>query len=346
MDNNVWKEVSWKSPSNIAIVKYWGKHGNQLPNNPSLSLTLSQCYSSTSIRFRESDQLAVSFLFEGVENTAFSQRIEKFLHSILQQMPFLAQLEMVINSANSFPHSAGIASSASSMSALALGLCSVEETVSGKTYTKDEFLKKASILARLASGSASRSVYGGYVEWGEHASFAGSSNMCSSRVEEIHPVFENWYDAVLIVHKGKKNFSSTKGHTMMSENPYSAIRYQQANENLGRLLQILKEGDVEAFIELTEIEALTLHAMMMTSGIGYFEMKPNSLKIMELIRVFRKDTGVKLAFTLDAGPNIHLLYAPDEREKVLPFIKNQLAPFCQNEMWIDDHIGQGPEKIG
>ncbi len=340
-----WNEVAWKSPSNIAVVKYWGKHGRQLPNNPSLSLTLSECYSTTHIRFRTADSLRITFFFEGNQNDSFCTRVEKFIHNILPEMPFLSTMELVIDSGNSFPHSAGIASSASSMSALALCLCSMEEAISGKALTTDDFMRKASRLSRLASGSASRSVYGGYVEWGKHLSLPQASDEYGTPIESVHAAFKNWYDAVLIVHSGKKNFSSTKGHTLMAENPYSAVRYAQADAHLGKLVEILKNGDVDAFIALCEIEALTLHAMMMTSGVGYFEMKPNSLKIMELIREFRASTGVKLAFTLDAGPNIHLLYPEESRTRVLPFIREQLSPLCQNQQWIDDKLGNGPEKI-
>lgn len=340
-----WNTVSWKSPSNIAIVKYWGKHGKQLPNNPSLSLTLSNCYSTTSIRFKSSKQLQISFVFEGNQNGAFEDRIKNFIQSILPDMPCLSTLQLDIASNNSFPHSAGIASSASSMSGLALCLCNIEEVVTGNRLDKSDFFRKASTLARLASGSASRSVYSGFAQWGKHTDVKIASDEYSTEVSEVHPAFKNWYDSVLIVHKGKKNFSSTKGHTLMAENPYSAIRYKQANEHLGKLVGILKSGNVDAFIKLCEIEALTLHAMMMTSGTGYFEMKPNSLIIMELLREFRDETGVKLAFTLDAGPNIHLLYPPESRDKVLPFIKNNLLPYCQDKTWIDDCAGSGPQKM-
>lgn len=340
-----WEEVSWNSPSNIAIVKYWGKHGNQLPNNPSISLTLSNCYSTTSIRFKSSEELKISFIFEGNRNLVFEERINQFIRSILSEMPFLASLQLDIASENSFPHSAGIASSASSMSALALCLCSIEEAVTGIKLGENEFLQKASTLARLGSGSASRSVYGGFVEWGNHADVKYATDHFSTPITSVNPVFNNWFDSVLIVHKGKKNFSSTKGHTLMAENPYSAIRYKQANEHLSELVEMLASGNVDGFINLCEIEALTLHAMMMTSGTGYFEMKPNSLKIMELIRDFREQTGTKLAFTLDAGPNIHLLYPPEARDKVLPFIKNELLPYCQDETWIDDCAGTGPQKL-
>lgn len=342
---NEWNTVSWRSPSNIAIVKYWGKHGNQLPNNPSLSLTLSNCYSTTSIRFKSSKKLEISFVFEGNRNEAFEERIERFIRSILPDMPFLSTLKLDIASNNSFPHSAGIASSASSMSALALCLTSIEEVVTGVKLEKSTFLQKASTLARLASGSAARSVYGGFSQWGKHQKVYVASDEYSTPVAEVHAAFNNWFDSVLIVHKGKKNFSSTKGHTLMADNPYSEIRYKQANEHLGKLVDILESGDVDAFINLCEIEALTLHAMMMTSGPGYFEMKPNSLKIMELIREFRAQTGVKIAFTLDAGPNIHLLYPPESRNEVLPFIKKRLLPFCQEMAWIDDCAGHGPEKL-
>ena len=139
--------VAWKSPSNLAIVKYWAKHGNQLPRNPSLSITLSEAVTNTAISFdieKGRSSMEVDFLFEGKENIAFKTRIEKFLNSISNYLPFLTHSRLEINSENSFPHSSGIASSASSMSALALCLCDIENQLKGSIVDSSFFNKKAS----------------------------------------------------------------------------------------------------------------------------------------------------------------------------------------------------------
>ncbi len=338
------KKAGWRSPSNIAIVKYWGKHGNQLPNNASLSMTLDSCYSETYVTWIERDEPELEFTFEGEPNPKFEARIQKFLNSINENYPFLKKGLLKIESFNSFPHSAGIASSASAMSALALCIVSLKDELSGNAQDEAAFLKEASVLARLASGSASRSVYGGWAAWGKHDAILASSNEYAVPVY-AHENFKNWYDAVLIVHSGLKNFSSTIGHGMMSQNPYSEMRYANAVLELADLSKAMQKGDVEAFIKICEREALTLHAMMMTSGDGYFEMKPASLAIMHEVRRFRNETGLPVAFTLDAGPNVHLLYPEAIRAQVLPWIKESLQPLCEQGKWLDDKIGNGPQKL-
>ena len=125
MNNN---QIIKRSPSNIAIVKYWGKHGNQLPNNPSISFTLSNCFTETKVTYKEGnhDDISMEFYFEGKENPAFKSKIEKFLNANEQYFTFLKGLDLKIESYNSFPHSSGIASSASSMSALIMCLLEIK----------------------------------------------------------------------------------------------------------------------------------------------------------------------------------------------------------------------------
>jgi diphosphomevalonate decarboxylase len=162
--------VRWKSPSNIAIVKYWGKYGQQLPRNPSISFTLQNAFTDTLLQYfpktGKSEGITLKFNFEGAPKPAFEKKINDLLESLLPIFPFIQQLQLHIHSTNSFPHSAGIASSASSMSALALCLCSLEQTLFGTLSNKDAFLQKASFVARLGSGSACRSVFPLAARWG------------------------------------------------------------------------------------------------------------------------------------------------------------------------------------
>ena len=155
--------VTWRSPSNIAIIKYWGKHGIQLPRNPSISFTLSEAHTNTSIKYapktENHHQVTLDFLFANQPKEAFKVKIQQYFESLLEVFPFIKQLHFTIESNNSFPHSAGIASSASAMSALALCLCEIERQLFGNLISEPEFLRKASYLARLGSGSACRSVY-------------------------------------------------------------------------------------------------------------------------------------------------------------------------------------------
>jgi len=347
-EQQVTGKVKWKSPSNIAIVKYWGKHGQQLPRNASLSLTLSAAHTITSVDYRSKEQhgeVSLDFLFEGQQNTAFATKIEKFLASLLGDMPFLGQLHFDVASENSFPHSSGIASSASAMSALALCLCSIEHDLFGTLPDVDSYIQKASHLARLGSGSASRSVIPQVGVWGSHAAVASSSDLHAVGMDGVHDVFKTFHDDILIINAGEKAVSSRAGHALMEGNPYATARYTQANDRLSQLTTIMKNGDVEQFGKLAEDEAMTLHALMMCSDPSYVLMKPGTLAAIEVIRTYRKNTGHPVYFTLDAGPNIHLLYPDSIAAEVSQLIKEQLISYCQDGVVIRDIVGMGPEKL-
>ena len=131
----------------------------------------------------------------------------------------------------------------------------------------------------------------------------------------------------------------------METNPFATARFQQAKQNLDSLKAILSEGDWSAFIEIVENEALSLHAMMMTSSPGYLLMKPGTLEIIRKVQEFRKETKKHLGFTLDAGANVHLLYDLDHEAEVQRFIVSQLLEHCENGKIIHDHMGTGPIKI-
>ncbi len=340
-----WNSVSWKSPSNIALVKYWGKYGQQLPRNASLSFTLDQSYSQTTIFFRkrQGNQLLLDFQLKGKSNEAFQLRIAKYLERIVEILPSLNGLELRIETENTFPHSAGIASSASGFSAIALGLCSIAEKYEPLPH---EFFQTASFLARLGSGSAARSVYGGAVLWGETNWYQQSANEYAIPVNtEIHPVFATYRDSILIVSDGIKAVSSTVGHSLMHGHDFEHARFAQADQNLKKLQVALKTGNQTEFIQVVENEALSLHAMMMTSEPWFLLMKPETLEIIHRIRYYRERKNIPIAFTLDAGPNIHLLYPEAAESEIHLFIQNELEPFCNQKQVIHDKVGSGPKEV-
>ena len=341
--------ITWRSPSNIALVKYWGKHGVQLPRNPSVSFTLSSSYSQTSLAYQEKEdngQISTEFVFEDKPNAAFKQKIDTFLESILEHFPFLTKYHLHISSFNSFPHSAGIASSASSMSALALCLCSMEREISITLPSEDLFYKKASYISRLGSGSACRSVYPKLCAWGafdgiEHASDEYGVD-CSHMVD---PIFHTFHDDIMIISKQEKSVSSRAGHALMEGNPFADIRYQQANSNLSTLMTAMKEGDLSTFGQIVEQEALQLHALMMTSNPSYILMEANSVEMIKRIRTWREKTNLPLYFSLDAGPNLHLLYPDQNAKEIQAFIESSLLELCQDGKMIADKVGEGPIKL-
>lgn len=337
----------WSAPSNIALVKYWGKLGKQLPANPSISLTLNNCKTITKLGFeKKTNDGSFSFdlLFEGQPKESFRPKIEKFFERVEEYLPFLKDYHFTINTQNTFPHSSGIASSASGMAAMAVNLMSLERALNPE-MTEDYFNRKASFLARLGSGSACRSVKGKVVIWGEHCETIGSSNLYGVEYQDVNLAFVNFKDTILLVDKGEKQVSSTVGHDLMHRHPFAEQRFAQAHENLSKMKAALATGDLDAFIKITESEALTLHAMMMTSMPYFILMKPNTLEIINKIWEFRAKTGVPVCFTLDAGANVHVLYPENVSSKVLDFIKNELVGYCQNSQYICDEIGTGAVKI-
>ena len=342
------RSVAWRSPSNIALVKYWGKKPGQVPENPSLSFSLDRSYTDTKIEYtvRKHKSAGLKFLFEGKENPAFEKRVKEYLQSITPYLPFLDHLDLTISSSNSFPHSSGIASSASAMSALALCLTDMEKELFQFSGTPEDFKQKAAFLARLGSGSATRSVYGGYVLWGETAQLENSTDEAGLPwpVEENN-AFSGLNDSILITSAAKKKISSSRGHGMMKSHPWAGARYVQANQNLEELLEAINTADDEKFIAIIENEALSLHALMMSSDPGYRLMNERTWAIIDRIREYREKTGQFITFTLDAGPNVHVFYRNENKESITAFIKENLLKYCENAYWIDDQMGNGPMRL-
>jgi diphosphomevalonate decarboxylase len=338
----------WQTPSNIALVKYWGKSNPQIPKNASISFTLNNCHTITTIDFvkkEKSDVVVFNLFFEGKQKDEFKPKISEFFKRVQAYCPYILEYEMTINSGNSFPHSSGIASSASGLSAIAMCLMSLEKELNPSL--SEEFInKKASFLARLGSGSASRSIEGPLVVWGNHPEIEGSSDLFGVQFPyKVHPFFENYQDVILLVDKGEKQVSSTIGHNLMHEHPYAENRFKQANENLGTMSKILQEGNSKDFINLVESEALTLHAMMLTSSPYFILMKPNTLEIINKIWEYRQENNSAICFTLDAGANVHVLFPEGEKESILQFIENQLSKYCQKNHYICDTVGFGAKKL-
>lgn len=336
-------QFTWSAPSNIALVKYWGKRDHQMPANPSLSFTLNQCKTLTTLTFSKKEEKGLSFdlLFDGQPKEEFKPKVQKFFERILPYCSYIEAYHFIINTTNTFPHSSGIASSASGMAALSMNIMALEQVLHPE-MTQDYFEKKASFLARLGSGSACRSIAGEVVVWGAHEAIEGSSDLYGIEAPfEIHQQFKNYQDVILLVDKGEKQVSSTVGHDLMHKHPFATERFEQAHQNLSKLKNILQTGDLTGFIALVESEALTLHAMMMTSMPYFILMKPNTLKIIERIWAFRAKTQVPVCFTLDAGANVHVLFPEMVKEIVLDFIREDLSEFCQNEHFIEDKIGSG-----
>ncbi len=330
--------VSASCPSNIALIKYWGKYERQIPANPSISYTLNNCKTNTSMEFVADEKFSVQTFLSGNEEKKFAEKIEKYFRNIEEFLPWILKGKYVIKTENTFPHSSGIASSASGFGAIAKCLMELDQQFSG-LQDSDFKLRKASFLARLGSGSACRSLYDGLVVWGATKEVEDSSDLYALQYpnDQIHEIFKHFNDWVLLIHEGEKSVSSTVGHSLMNTNPYAERRFQEAHENFAVLKEILKTGDMQNFIKLVEHEALTLHAMMMMSEPAFILMKTGTLEVINKIWDYRKETGLPLFFTLDAGANVHLLFPANSKEATIKeFIVKELLQFTQNNGVVKD----------
>ena len=333
-------ESAWRAPSNIAIVKYWGKCGVQLPCNPNFSFTLKHCQTFAKVRFtpRERGQKSAELCFEGRPHPQFLPKIELFLERASRLYPWINGLHLSIESKNTFPHSAGLASSASSMAALALCLMHFQREFFGEAAGSEaDFFGKASQLARLGSGSACRSMFAPAALWETEREYA-------SPFEDLHSTFRHLNDAILIVSRAEKALSSSAGHAQMGGHPFARARYDQAQKHWELLRPVLAAGDFESFAQICEAEAHSLHALISTGAGGPILWHPQSLALMQEIQRKRKE-GLPVCYTLDAGPNVHLLFLQEYRARVLDFVKSTLLPLLPTGNWIDDCVGGRP-KLG
>ncbi len=337
--------AEWRSPSNIAFIKYWGKRPGQLPLNPSLSMTLEKAVTTTRVTVvNEPLHPGIGSLNQQTGHP-FLPKLQHLYALLMEEVPWISSWTLEVETQNSFPHSTGIASSASGISAFVLSLLSIMRSFAERPMTDASFYRAASWLSRLGSGSACRSVYGGFALWGATESVPGSSDTLAIPVDPyIHPDLKSLRDAILIVSSEPKSLASTQGHALMNAHPFAEGRMQQVDEHLKELMHAMKVADLDRMATLVENEALSLHALLMTSHPDGLLLKPASVEIIHLTREARKK-GLPVFFTLDAGPNVHLLYPASHEEDVKQFIEHQLIELCSEKLVIYDRCGEGPVAV-
>ncbi len=342
-------KTEWTSPSNIAIVKYWGKTGLQIPMNPSFSFSLNSSCTKTKILWEpksKGEECSFSFSYQGVPKPAFEPKIRNLLKELQPELPWLKEWNLFIDSSNSFPHSAGIASSASAMSALALCIVSMEKNMNNTFRSSVDFFRRASFFSRLGSGSACRSVYPYASLWGLTAGMPDSSDQFAVPMEsQLHPMFKTLQDYVLLVNRSEKPVSSSAGHSLMNNHPYRQARIKQANDNIEKILTFVNTGDWDGFTEVAEEEALSLHGLMMSSKPGYLLLEPESIRIIHSLQALRKRRSLPVCFTIDAGPNIHILFPESSKAEVEAWISSEFPEYNNSQSILRDQIGSGPFEI-
>ena len=288
--------------ANIAFIKYWGNRDNvlRLPMNGSISMNLDGLYTRTTVSFQPSlpfDELIIN----GHETRgAGLDRISYILDIIRGMANIYEQAEVI--SENNFPSGAGIASSASAFAALALaGSKAAGLSLSESTLSR---------LARRGSGSASRSIPGGFVEWQ-----AGTSDEDSFAFSIAEPGHWELVDCVAIVSASHKKTGSTEGHFIASTSPLQAARVTDAPRRLEICRSAILERDFNAFASIVELDSDMMHAVMMTSTPALHYWKPASLEVMSCVRQWRME-GIPACYTVDAGPNVHVICPASEARQI------------------------------
>jgi diphosphomevalonate decarboxylase len=291
------KKATALAHPNIAFIKYWGLRDeeNRLPANDSISMNIDGLTTRTSVEFDASlkeDQLSLN----GVEITGKSlTRVQKFMDRIRQ----LADVHLFsrITSENNFPTGAGVASSASGFAALALA----GTAALGLDLTSEEL----SALARFGSGSASRSIPGGFVEW--HT----DPDTGETYAKSIAPA-DHWdlVDCIAIFSEAHKPVGSQAGMLLADTSPFQAVRLQDSARRLEICRSAILNKDFAALSAVTELDSNMMHAVMMTSNPPLFYWQPGSLALMKAVKEWQSE-GLDVTYTLDAGPNVHLICLPN-----------------------------------
>jgi diphosphomevalonate decarboxylase len=311
---------------NIAFIKYWGNRDNALriPMNGSISMNLDGLYTRTTVSFQPSlpfDELIINgheIRGPGLE------RISYLLDLIREKANIRARAEVM--SENNFPSGAGIASSAAAFAALALA----GSRAAGLNLSEPELSR----LARRGSGSASRSIPGGFVEWQ-----AGTSDEDSFAFSIAEPHHWNLVDCVAIVSAAHKKTGSTEGHFIASTSPLQAARVAGAPRRLELCRKAILEKDFNSFASIVELDSDLMHAVMMTSTPALHYWRPASLEVMNCVRQWRTE-GIPVCYTVDAGPNVHVICLETEAHR----IDKQLREIAGVENVLVARAG-GPAKI-
>ncbi len=309
--------ASAQAHPNIALIKYWGNRDDalRLPVNGSISMNLAGLHARTEVSFQPSlpfDELIIN----GREVTGKGlQRVSAILDIVRGMAGVTAKAE-VISDVN-FPTGAGIASSAAAFAALALAA----SRAAGLTLSEAQLSR----LARLGSGSASRSIPAGFVEWKVGASDEDSV------AESIAPP-EHWdlVDCIAIVSATHKKTGSTEGHALAATSPLQAARIADTPRRLDICRRAVLVRDFNALAEIIELDSDMMHAVMMTSRPALHYWEPASVTVMQAVRNWRAQ-GLPVAYTVDAGPNVHVLCPLGAREeaesklRTLPGVGNVLG---------------------
>lgn len=293
---------------NIAFIKYWGNrnHELRLPSNSSMSMNLDGLHTETRVTWDTALREDKLVLNGENDNGEALRRVSRHLDQLRQRYGIqgCAQVE----SYNNFPMGAGIASSAASFAALTAAAIEA----AGIHLPEREL----TTLARLGSGSAARSIPAGFVEWHSGESHEESYAESTAGIDHWELI-----DVIAVVSKEHKEVGSTQGHQSADSSDLQRARVAGAAERLRICKAAVLERDFAALADVVELDSNLMHAVMMTSRPALFYWLPTSLEIMQAVRRWRRE-GLKVCYTLDAGPNVHCICVRDDASEVSRRLKD------------------------
>ncbi len=295
------------APANIAFIKYWGKRNEALriPTNASVSMNLSAAKTTTTVSFSdEYTSDTILFIDEEISEDE-TQRVINHMNRIRERADIHMRVKVMTK--NTFPKGTGIASSASGFAALTVAGCAA----AGLSLSE----KELTILARLGSGSACRSIPDGFVEWK-----TGGMSEDSYAYSMYDHDYWDLRDILCVIETKKKETSSTKGMKCVSTSPYWEARQKEMPERIARAKLALKEKKFQLLGETIEEDCLSMYKIMNTQSPPLYywtQTTENCIKEVKAIRA----SGCLVYFTIDAGPNVHVICEAKNKEKVLDRVK-------------------------
>lgn len=290
-----------RAHANIALIKYWGKADEKLaiPNNSSLSLTLDSFYTETEVEFDENLESDIFYL-DDKEDSETLVKVSKFIDLFRKEKGISTKAK--ITSYNYVPTAAGLASSASAFSALGVA-CNRALSLNMDDTLLSTFIRKG-------SGSATRSIYGGLVEWQK-----GHDDLSSHAIKVDDADFDIGM-VIVIVNSEQKELSSREGMKITTEtSPFYKEWPNEAEKDLVNIKAAIKKRDFDLIGEITENNAMKMHATMMSSNPSIIYMEPKSLVAINAVKKLRR-AGISAYFTMDAGPNVKVLCKLSDAEKI------------------------------
>lgn len=294
------------SCANIAFIKYWGNHDARLrmPLNDSLSMNLAALTTETLVEFDEGlekDEIIIGGELTDDKTTA---RVVEHLNRIRRAAKIAAHAR--VRSQNSFPAAAGLASSAAAFAALTLAAT----RAAGLELSE----RQLSILARQGSGSAARSIPGGFVEWLAATNMTSTSDQSYAR-QLLPPEGWDLCDVIALVALEPKKVGSSEGHAAAHTSPFLGERLSRLPIRYHRVRRELLAKNLRAMGPDVEVEAIELHMLAMTSRPPIFYWTPGTVQVMDAVRRWRAE-GLNVFYTLDAGPNVHILVEAKNADEV------------------------------